>query len=419
MSEKRFNEVIAMRGSDFVEAYKTFLATALAAPLSKPMGELPQKPFCLGIIHTGAPCCGMNMATRIATRVAIDRGHEVLGVCDGFVGLINGEVKPLGRMTVDEWANLGGSELGTNRSLPDVDLGLVAFRLQQFKIDALLVVGGYEAFMSVVQLCQARKNYPAFCIPMVCLPATISNNVPGTEYSIGSDTALNVIVESSDRVKQSATSSRKRVFVVEVQGGMSGFLATVAGIACGCTRSYIPEECITITELCKDIKYLIRSSKDKVEGRIMLRNEHVSELYTTEFITALFNKEGEGYFDCRYVILGHLQQGGTPSPLDRIRAARLATLCMDFLEEQASKTDIEKAFCKIGSRNGIYTDFDESAAVIGLKGTSIVFTPVVSLLSETNTELRRPKKQWWMELRPLLKILASYENTLGSLSHRE
>jgi 6-phosphofructokinase 1 len=409
IKQKQFQKVAEARGRDFLEAYKTFTATALAAPLSEPSEVATRVPFRLGIVHTGAPCCGMNMATRIATRVAIDRGHQVYGICNGFSGLIAGEVKTLERITVDNWANLGGSELGTNRSLPNDDLGLVAFRLQQYKINALLIIGGYEAFHSVLQLFEARSKYPIFCIPIVCLPATISNNVPGTEYSIGSDTALNVIIESCDRVKQSATSSRKRSFVVEVQGGMSGYLATIGGIACGCTRSYIPEEGITIRDLCNDIGYLIRTSKDKVEGRIVLRNEHVNDLYTTEFITALFNKEGEGYFDCRHVILGHLQQGGAPSPLDRVRAARLATLCIDFLQEQVLKMDTKKALNKTGSQEGIYTDSEESASIIGLKGTSIVFTPVVHLLSETNTELRRPKKQWWIKLRSLLKILANYE----------
>ena len=410
MKEKNFKYVREMRGHDFIEAYRTFEATALIAPLSNPNIDMSKRCFRLAIVHTGAPCCGMNMATRIATRVAIDRGHEVLGIYNGFTGLMNGEVKPLLRITVDEWANLGGSELGTNRSLPNEDLGLVAFRFQQYQIDTLLVVGGYEAFTSILQLCQARQNYPAFCIPMICLPATISNNVPGTEYSIGSDTALNVIVESCDRVKQSATSSRKRAFVVEVQGGMSGYLATIAGIACGCTRCYIPEEGITITELCRDISYLIRSSRDKVEGRIMLRNEKVNDLYTTEFITALFNKEGEGYFDCRHVVLGHLQQGGAPSPLDRVRASRFATLCVDFLEAQAMLTDTTKMLHKsAGCPISIYTDTNESATIIGLKGTSVVFTPVVDLLAETDTNLRRPKKQWWSGLRPLLKILANYE----------
>jgi 6-phosphofructokinase len=105
-----------------------------------------------------------------------------------------------------------------------VDCGLIAYHLQKHDIQALLVIGGFEAYTALVTLNAARVLYPAFCIPMINLPATVSNNVPGTDFSIGSDTALNAIVEACDRIKLSATASQKRVFVVEVQGGNCGYV---------------------------------------------------------------------------------------------------------------------------------------------------------------------------------------------------
>jgi 6-phosphofructokinase len=133
----------------------------------------------------------------------------------------------------------GGSFLGMNREHPRplaesnlplhgitdfVDLGTIAFQMQKHKIESLLIIGGFEAFTATLTLARARSTFPAFCIPIVTLPATVSNNVPGTEYSIGSDTALNTIVELCDRIKQSANATRNRVFVVEVQGGNCGYV---------------------------------------------------------------------------------------------------------------------------------------------------------------------------------------------------
>jgi len=129
---------------------------------------------------------------------------------------------------VDSWVSMGGSELGTNRHLPENDLGTIACQLQKFEISALVIIGGFEAFISVTQLARNRHLYPALAIPIICLPATVSNNVPGTDFSIGSDTALNSIMDMCDCIKQSASSSRKRLFVVDVQGGHCGYLATVA-----------------------------------------------------------------------------------------------------------------------------------------------------------------------------------------------
>lgn len=192
----------------------------------------------IGIIHTGAPAGGMNAATRIAARLCLNRGHVPLAIRNGFSGLVRDEVTPLSWQELVGWQVRGGSELGTNRDHPQplaggpaiapkgtgkmVDLGLIAYSIQKHDIQGLLIIGGFEAYTAQLVLTHARSVYPAFCMPMVQLPATVSNNVPGTDYSVGSDTALNAIVEACDRIKLSANASRKRVFIVEVQGGNCG-----------------------------------------------------------------------------------------------------------------------------------------------------------------------------------------------------
>lgn len=180
----------------------------------------------------------MNAATRVAARLCLNRGHTPLGIRNGFSGLLRDEVRALKWEELVGWQVRGGSELGTNRDHPKplptgpeiapkgvadfLDLGQIAYHLQKHNINALLVIGGFEGYTSILTLAHARTMYPAFCIPMVHLPATVSNNVPGTDHSIGSDTALNAVVEACDRIKLSANASRKRVFVVEVQGGNCG-----------------------------------------------------------------------------------------------------------------------------------------------------------------------------------------------------
>jgi 6-phosphofructokinase 1 len=179
----------------------------------------------------GAPAGGMNAATRAAVRFCIGRGHTPLAVHNGFKGLLDDNVSELSWLRVDAWMARGGSELGTNRALPDTDIGAIAAQFQKRQFDALFLIGGFEAFSSLKILEEGRKHYPAFHIPMVHLPATISNNVPLTEFSLGSDTSLNALVDACDAIKQSASASRNRVFVVETQGGKCGYISTMGALA--------------------------------------------------------------------------------------------------------------------------------------------------------------------------------------------
>ena len=179
----------------------------------------------------GAPAGGMNAATRTAVRYCLRRGHRPFAIHNGFKGLLEDNVDEMSWLRVDNWMTRGGSELGTNRMLPDVDIGAVAAQFQKYRFDAFFLIGGFEGFKSLLVLDNARQHYPAIQIPMVHVPATISNNVPVTQYSLGSDTSLNALVDVCDAIKQSASASRNRVFVVETQGGKCGYIATMGALA--------------------------------------------------------------------------------------------------------------------------------------------------------------------------------------------
>lgn len=173
----------------------------------------------------------MNAATRAAVRYCLRQGHTPIAIHNGFRGLLDDYVDTMTWLGVDRWAVRGGSELGTNRVLPSVDLGLVAAKFQENNIEGLMMIGGFEAVSALRILEDARKHYPAFHIPLAHLPATISNNVPMTDYSLGSDTSLNALTDACDAIKQSASASRNRVFVVETQGGKCGYLAALGALA--------------------------------------------------------------------------------------------------------------------------------------------------------------------------------------------
>ncbi|EGD89193.1 6-phosphofructokinase [Trichophyton rubrum D6] len=407
IAKKDFATAMALRDSEFMALHRAYINTTTP---HHPKLLLPEaKRMRIAIIHVGAPAGGMNPATRGAVAYCLARGHTPIGIYNGFPGLCrHHDDKPLGSvrevkwLESDSWVNEGGSEIGTNRGLPSEDMETTAKCFELYKFDALFVIGGFEAFTAVSQLRKARKDYDAFKIPMIQLPATISNNVPGTEYSLGSDTCLNTLVNFCDVIRQSASSSRRRVFVIETQGGRSGYIATIAGLSVGAYAVYIPEEGISIKMLANDIENLRKSfATDRGAnhaGKIILRNERASATYTTQVIADMIKEEAKGRFESRSAVPGHFQQGGKPSPMDRIRALRMSLKCIQHFEEYAGKSPDE-----------IVAD-DMSTVVIGIRGSEVVFSPLGGKdgleATDTDWEHRRPKNEFWLKFREMVDTLS-------------
>ena len=236
----------------------------------------------------------------------------MLGVYGSFRGLIDGDVRELDWGDVEGWTSRGGAELGISRHVPTVkDLYAIGRGLEQHQIDALLIIGGWDAFEAAHTLNAERDRYPAFQIPMICLPATIDNNMPNSELSVGADSALNLIVDSIDRVRQAGTASR-RCFVVETMGGYCGYLALLGGLSGGAVRVYLHEEGITLQDLSHDVERMVDSFRVGQRLFLTVMNEKASPMYTSDFLCRLFEQESHGLFDAREVVLGQTQQGGTP-----------------------------------------------------------------------------------------------------------
>ncbi|CBX99830.1 similar to 6-phosphofructokinase alpha subunit [Plenodomus lingam JN3] len=399
-----FHKAMQLRDTEFEQQYQAYYITTAA---DQPELMLPEnKRMRVGIIHVGAPAGGMNAATRAAVAYCIARGHSPVALHNGFPGIIRhhsdepiGAVRDIKWMDAETWASKGGSEIGTNRGLPSEDLETTAFVFKKFNIQALLVVGGFEAFTAVSELRKAREYYKAFKIPMVILPATISNNVPGTEYSIGSDTCLNALIQYSDACRQSASASRRRVFVIETQGGESGYIATLAGLSIGALAVYTPEDGINLKMLDRDIDHLRDVfTKDKGvsrSGKVILVNEKASKVYSVQIIAQMIAEAGKGKFESRHGVPGHFQQGTTPSPMDRVRAVRFATKAMQQLETYADMSPEE------------IEDDPLSVSVIGIKGSKALFSPMESVeKKETEWHRRRPKHEFWMALKEMVDTLS-------------
>ncbi|ORY30350.1 6-phosphofructokinase [Naematelia encephala] len=409
IENKEFDKAMSYRDSEFREMLQAFqISSSLAASNHVP----DNKRLRIGMIHVGAPAGGMNAATRQAVRFCHNRGHTPVAIYNGFEGLLDDNVSELSWLRVDTWTTRGGSELGTNRTLPSHDLGQVAAAFQRHNIDALLVIGGFEAFHSVLLLEQARKAYPALQIPMIHLPATLSNNVPLTDFSLGSDTSLNALVDACDAIKQSASASRNRVFVVETQGGMSGYIATLGGLAVGAVLIYTPEDGISLKLLQQDVEFLQKrytlDVKGKSEGRLVIKSEKSSHIYTTETLTKIFKEEGKEIFDARSASLGHTLQGGVPSPLDRTRAARLSLRCMQFLEEHA----VPNAQHLKGKRH--YSI--DTACMIAIRGSKVVYANMDEVLKVTDMKLRRGTDEWWADIKRLAEVMGGRSGLMASSS---
>ncbi|CAO1627581.1 unnamed protein product [Parajaminaea phylloscopi] len=412
IEKQDFDAALALRDPEFEECLRAFHFTS---KVPDEEGALPvQKRLTMAIINVGAPAGGMNAATRTFVRYCHARGHKPLAIQNGFPGLLEDNVVPLDWLRVDSWTTRGGSELGTNRVLPSVDLGGVASKLQQHGIQALLIVGGFEALLSVNELEERRGEYPSFRIPIVSIPATLSNNVPLNEFSLGSDTSLNALVDACDAIKQSAAASRNRVFVVETQGGKCGYLAVMGALAAGAVLVYTPEVGMNLKMLSHDVEFLKRrfalDVKGKSEGRLVIRSEKSSDVYTTDFLTRMLKEEGKTQFDARSASLGHTLQGGTPSPLDRTRGTRLAVRCCEFLEEHAwaqlrqPKSAAAKAYDRAAHQ--------QTAAIVVMKGSGVVFTSSKEMLQHADIKNRVGTGSWWHPLKGLVELMGG-RNSIG------
>jgi 6-phosphofructokinase 1 len=382
IEQGNFQQAMALRGRSFLDSLE-LLKTLTRA---EPKAELADKGR-MAILTGGPDAPGMNAIVGTALRIARNQGQDVVGIRYGVQGLKTADIWDLEWMDVQGWAPLGGSELGAIRyELTPEDLPAIAKTIKEWDIRGLIAIGGMDTYEEVAKLVAARDQYRDLRIPMICVPATIDNNLPGTEITIGADTALNNIVDAIDKIKFTAGAAH-RAFIIEVMGRRCGFLALAAGIASGAELELLPEDNATLETLLRDTELLLQGFRQGKKLGIVIMSEHAFQYYDTEFVRRVMEAESNGAFEVRQCILGHLQRGGVPTAFDRIQGSRLGA--------QAARQ--------------IITDMAASRAdanVIGIMRRGVVITPLDEAMAQMDWENWRPKEQAFMEWRHLADTLA-------------
>ena len=331
----------------------------------------------VGILTGGGDCPGLNAVIRAVARRSFTRGHEVVGVREGWRGLVDGTFEPLGGSEISGLLPRGGTILGTSRTNPyKVDGGVEAVlgTFEREGLDALVAIGG-EDTLGVAARLHAEHNFP-----VVGVPKTIDNDLSGTDYTFGFDTAVSICTEAIDRLHTTAE-SHNRVMVVEVMGRQTGWIAVMSGIAGGADVILVPEVPVDFEEVAEAIRKrhargknfsivvvsegcelpgLADAGEQDQFGHVILSKRGVGDALGREI------EERTG-FETRVTVLGHVQRGGTPTPRDRVLATRFGLKAADL---------------------AVAGDFGQMAA---LQGDDVVAVP----LAEATAELQVVPREWY------------------------
>ena len=279
----------------------------------------------LAMLTSGGDAPGMNAAIRAVVRVGIARGLEVIGVLRGYQGLLDRQFRPMGARDVSNVIQRGGTILHTSRCsdfTTAAGIKRAAESLRTECVDGLILIGGDGTFRGGVELASVWHGQ------IIGLPGTIDNDLWGTDYTIGFDTAVNTALEAIDKVRDTAE-SHERFFLIEVMGRCSGFIALEVGIAAGAEEILVPEKAFQVKDVCR--RLCEGKARGKTSSIIVVAegNEAGGAFKLAEELKQLSNNE------YRVVVLGHLQRGGTPTAADRLLATKLGAYGVElFLSGQ-------------------------------------------------------------------------------------
>lgn len=320
----------------------------------------------IGVLTSGGDSPGMNAAVRAVVRSCIYYNRRVYGIWHGYDGLIYGQIKELASSDVSDIINRGGTFLRTSRCPKFFEIAGRSVAYKQLKmnnIDALIVIGGDGSFKG------AKAFADDFNFPVIGIPGTIDNDLYGTDYTIGYDTALNTVIQAVDKIRDTA-SSHDRLFFVEVMGRDAGFIALRSGIATGAEEVLIPERRTDFQKLKQYLheEYIVKKSSsivlvaegDDSGGAIKLA-ENVKKDYPD--------------FNIRVSILGHMQRGGSPSAFDRVLASQMG----------------------IGAVQGLLNG--EQKVMVGLRNRKIVYVDL-----EKTTKHHKSVKQSLLDMVKILNV---------------
>ncbi len=355
----------------------------------------------LGILTSGGDSPGMNAALRAVAKVAAANNLRVLGIQDGFNGLLEGRTHSFDFITLDDAARRGGTLLGTARSkqFPTPEgQALARKQILEMELDALLVIGGNGSLAGALALTDAKTHTGAL-LQIAGLPASIDNDLACTAMSIGVDTAQNTILDASDRILDTA-SSHHRIFLIEVMGRDCGYLALTSAVAAGADAVLVPETNQTEAEILETIYTAVDRaySGDGAPKRVLILKSEGVKMPTLRIKECLDERLSTRTpsIDTRVTVLGHIVRGGTPSSFDRLLAARLAHAAVRALADGRS-----------GFMAGSFGPGSVEAPCS--YDPAVVLTPLEKVLSETDamskgtTAIALWRKRMYKEILPMLQ----------------
>ncbi len=273
----------------------------------------------IGVLCSGGDSPGMNAAIRSITRSALYQELKVDGIIRGYQGLVDDEVVALNHRSVSNIIDRGGTILKTARSaefMTEAGEKKAVATLKKHKIDALVVIGGDGSYRG------ANRLWEKYDVATIGLPGTIDNDLHGTDQTIGCRTAINTALESIDKVRDTAH-SMERIFVIEVMGHRSGYLALQVAVGAGAEEAIIPERKFNFKVICENIRQ--GNKKGKISWMIVVAEGAAKAPEVAQQITQMTGLE------TRFVVLGHVQRGGSPDGADRILATRLGAVAVDLI----------------------------------------------------------------------------------------
>jgi phosphofructokinase-like protein len=298
----------------------------------------------IGVLTGGGDCPGLNAVIRAVFKKSLKENWEVIGILDGWKGLIEGNVLPLTKEHVSGILPKGGTILGTSRTNPfkeKANVDALLKNMKKFKLDALIAIGGEDTLGVALKLHNMG-------VPVVGVPKTIDNDICGTDYTFGFDTAVSIVTEAIDRLHTTAE-SHHRIMVLEVMGRHAGWIATISGIAGGADEILIPEVPFDIEAVCRNLKARHESGK---RFSIVVASEGATPKQAEQFETISQEKDEFGHVrlggigqrlaeeiekrlgvETRFTVLGHVQRGGSPTAYDRVLATRYGIAAVDLVKE--------------------------------------------------------------------------------------
>ncbi len=276
----------------------------------------------IGVMTSGGDSPGMNAAIRAVVRTAIYHGLDVFGVQHGYQGMIDGQIEPMTARTVSGIIHRGGTILHTARCAAFMEAegrAKAAAQLQHHGIEGMVLIGGDGTYRGAEAL---HAEYGVCCIGM---PGTIDNDIGGTEFTIGFDTAMNTAMEAIDRLRDTAA-SHDRIFFVEVMGRHNGYIAMMSGLAGGAEEILVPESTTTLEHLVESMRTGRARGKDSMIVVVAEGDELGSAFEVAQKVAEISE-----FKDTRVAVIGHLQRGGSPTAFDRVLASRMGVCAVEAL----------------------------------------------------------------------------------------